>query len=299
MLPGLFIRPKAIPDLGGDCFRRDRDDARHIIVGAGMKPFCIVLALLLSVCASRAEPLETFDIGQLNDGIIAQAHGDFVEAIELLKPIAAIDHPFAQLILGRAYLKIAKNPGDCERGMTSLARSAERGNADAAFELGELYRHGECIAQNEKTALNWYVRAATIGHMEAADAAAEIYADASQRVPDYSEALRWSRRAVKYFDHVACYRIGMSYARGTGVKVDNMTAFKWLELAVVLTPVNVPAWQETIEARDRVREQLMPKQVADAQHDAEQILAVLVEQFKSPAHARKVDTMLAFDREDR
>ena len=285
--------------MGGDCCRRDRDDARHIIVGAGMKRLWFVFAFLLSVCAGRAEPLETVDIGRLNDGLVAYARGDFVEAIEQLKPVAAADHPFAQLILGRAYLKSAKPPGDCERGMTSLARSAERGNADAAFELGELYRRGECIAQNEEAALNWYIRAATIGHLEAADAAAEIYADASHRAPNYSEALRWWRQAVKHFDDVACYRIGMTYARGIGVKVDNKEAFKWLELAVVLTPFNVPAWPKTIEARDRVREQLMPKQVADAQRDAEEILAALLDQFKSPDQARKVDAMLAFNSEDR
>ena len=50
----------------------------------------------------------------------------------------------------------------------SEARSlAEQGDADAQFNLGEMYYYGQGVPQNDKTALKWYTLAAEQGYANA------------------------------------------------------------------------------------------------------------------------------------
>lgn len=46
-------------------------------------------------------------------------------------------------------------------------KSAEQGNYDAFFNLGECYENGEGVQQNHQEAVKWYRKAAELGDKEA------------------------------------------------------------------------------------------------------------------------------------
>ena len=72
---------------------------------------------------------------------------------------------------------------------------AEKGDAEAQYNLGNLYRVGHGFTENDKTAVKWYTFAARQGHASA-----------------------------QYF-------LGWMYADGEGVIQDNVRAHMWLNIA--------------------------------------------------------------------
>lgn len=72
---------------------------------------------------------------------------------------------------------------------------AEKGDAQAQFNLGVMYRQGQGVAQDDKQAVAWWSKAAEQGHVEAQD------------------------------------NLGLRYGRGQGVAQDWVQAYKWFSLA--------------------------------------------------------------------
>ena len=262
-----------------------------------MKLFCALLAMLTTVQICQAEPIRSADIAELNDGILAFATHEHTEAIRLLRPLAENGQPLAQLLLGRIYVHSNSVTRDCGSGVSWLIRASDLGNAEAAFELADLYKRGHCVAPNESIALNWYIKAAEEGYPAAPNAVAEIYLGSDKLAPDYPASLRWFLRAVRLFDKSACFHIGTIYAQGRGVPTDYKEAYKWFELSLLLTPYYGDEWDRALTARDRVREQLMPAQVAEADADANRIMLALLMQFTSSANSQTVDTLLSLRHE--
>ena len=54
-------------------------------------------------------------------------------------------------------------------------RAAEQGNAEAQFNLGLMYFNGRGVAQDYKVAAQWYRRAAEQGHAEGQTALGAMY----------------------------------------------------------------------------------------------------------------------------
>ena len=72
---------------------------------------------------------------------------------------------------------------------------AEQGNANAQYNLGNLYRTGQGVPQ------------------------------------DYAEAARWYRLSAKQGDAEAQNNLGYMYGKGEGVLQDNTTAHMWYNIA--------------------------------------------------------------------
>lgn len=254
--------------------------------------FAIMAMMLMCIQACQAGPVRRSDVTELNDGILAYAVGDHAEAIRLLLPFAENNQPVAELLLGRIYVHSPWAPHDCGSGAGWLARAADHGNAEAAFDLANLYKHGDCVAKSETTALHWFKKAAAEGHEAAPYAIAEIYLGSSDQAPDYAASIHWLLRAVKLLDGDACYRLGMMYTRGEGVNKDYEAAFKWFELSSLFSAHYGNEPEPAREARDRVREQLTPAQVALAKADADRMVAVLIEEIQDPAHSQTGDALV-------
>jgi hypothetical protein len=275
--------------------RRVRADVRQRPVREGGMElfFATVAMMLMCVQACLAGPVRRSDVIELNDGILAYAVGDHAKAIRLLLPFAEINQPLAELLLGRIYVHSPWAAHDCGRGAGWLARAADHGNAEAAFDLGDLYKRGDCVAKSETAALQWFMKAAAEGYQVAPYAIAKIYLGSSDQAPDYAASIRWLLRAVKLFDGGACYRLGMMYARGEGVNKNYEAAFKWFELSSLLSAHYGNEPEPARDARDRIREQLTPAQVAFANADADRMLAALIEENQDPTHSRTVDALVS------
>lgn len=116
-----------------------------------------------------------------------------------------------------------------------LSALAEQGNAEAQAVLGDRYRTGQGVSQDEIKAVTWFRRAADQG------------------------------------DGGAQYRLGFAYARGRGVPQDNVLAYMWFALAVQAVsrgPVRgIPGPLgpvQPIQLRDMVATQLTAEQLAEA-----------------------------------
>ena len=68
---------------------------------------------------------------------------------------------------------------------------AERGDAEAQFQLGWLYANGQGLRQNPMAAADWWERAAHAGHPDADLAIAQAYQKGRGRKKDPEEAVYW------------------------------------------------------------------------------------------------------------
>ena len=91
----------------------------------------------------------------------------------------------------RRAAKLQKN-GETPAATAIWKRWAERGNADAAYNLAVIHQHGDGVTRN------------------------------------YAEALRWYRHAADLGDRISEYQIGLMYLNGEGVAADPEEAHRWL-----------------------------------------------------------------------
>jgi uncharacterized protein len=89
----------------------------------------------------------------------------------------------------------AYNKKDYATALEKFKPLAERGNAEAQFDLGVMYRQGQGVPQDDGQAVAWWIKAAEQGHTEAQD------------------------------------NLGLRYARGQGVPRDWVQAYKWFAIA--------------------------------------------------------------------
>lgn len=86
--------------------------------------------------------------------------------------------------------KLQKN-GETATALAIWKRWAEKGNADAAYNLAVIHQHGDGVAV------------------------------------DYAQALHWYRHAAALGDRISEYQIGLMYQIGQGVAADAAEAHRW------------------------------------------------------------------------
>ncbi len=179
------------------------------------------------------------------------------------------NHAAAATLLARIYLSdVPGGPArDPKVAADLLTRAATRGEAEAQYLLGLLYRNGEGVSQDFEVAFNWHLAAAEQQHALAQFALSDLYfngpearrdpesglrwlrAAAGQAVPDAqvrlasllddeasgftnrAEALDWYRRAAELGHPVAQRILGTRYLQGDAVTADAQEAFRWLSRA--------------------------------------------------------------------
>ena len=148
----------------------------------------------------------------------------------------------------------AQNPG-------MFIADADRGNAEAQFQLGNCYYHGLGIEQNIQEALSWYNRAASSGYAPAQNAIGKAHETGDFGAEDLKTAQRYytmaanqgnveamynlgrlcvdgyfnyTAEAVKWFAKAAgqgfapaMFDLGHCYENGYGVKTNRTTALEW------------------------------------------------------------------------
>lgn len=122
--------------------------------------------------------------------------------------------------------------------LKALRRLAELGDADAQFDLGELFHQGPGDVQDDEEAEAWFAKAAGQGHTEARELLGELYRRRAstflkgrklERNP--SEALHWYKLAAQQGDATAQLYIGRMYENGLGVAKSYLEARSWYLVA--------------------------------------------------------------------
>jgi len=118
-----------------------------------------------------------------------------------------------------------------ELSATSLYETAERGDAEAQFNLGMMYSTGLGIEKDDAAAFRWVHKAAEQGHGEAEFILALMFDQGVGTAREESEALTWYRRAADHGDRRAQYQLARAYALGRGVAKDPHEAARWYRRA--------------------------------------------------------------------
>jgi hypothetical protein len=128
---------------------------------------------------------------------------------------------------------------------------AEKGDADAQFNLGQAYRLGKGVPLNLGAAQIWFERAATSGHLDAQTTLGLLLFQNGNQ----SEGIKWLRKAAEQGEPRALLVYGTALYNGDGVTQDRMLGYAYVSRAAALGLV--PAQQtlseldELVSAADR------------------------------------------------
>ncbi len=135
-------------------------------------------------------------------------------AVLLGAPVSAQDNPVKAGV-------DAWEKGDYKGALARWQPVADRGDADAQFNIGQAYRLGRGVPADLKQAEYWFGKAAWQGH-EQAEAA---YGLALFTNGKRSESVTWLQRAVQRNDPRAQYVLGTMYFNGDAVNKDWVRAY--------------------------------------------------------------------------
>ena len=104
---------------------------------------------------------------------------------------------------------------------------AEKGDADAAFNLGQAYRLGRGVTTNLAAAQTWFERAATKGHVDAQTTLGLMLFENGDRVA----GLRWLKQAAEKGEPRALLVYGTALFNGDAVKQDPILGYAYVSRA--------------------------------------------------------------------
>lgn len=118
--------------------------------------------------------------------------------------------------------------GDYERALQELEKAAQKGDAQAYYNLGIFYREGKATPPDLKRSFEMYKRGAEKGSVLAAFNLGQAYRKGEGVAVDYAEAARWYEFAAKRSDYRAGNELGILYVEGKGVRADKIEGFAWM-----------------------------------------------------------------------
>ncbi len=104
---------------------------------------------------------------------------------------------------------------------------AEKGDADAQFNLGQAYRLGRGVPINLALAKSWFERAADAGHLDAETTLGLLLFQNGQQ----AEGLKWLRRAAVEGEPRALLVYGTALYNGDGVTQDRVLGYAYVSRA--------------------------------------------------------------------
>ena len=114
----------------------------------------------------------------------------------------------------------------------SLLYSADNGNSDSQFKLGEWFWNHNSQSSYRDEAFIWYTKAAQNGHTGAMYKLGECYEEGKAEIRFYNQAIEWYRKAANTGNKAACLKLGRTYLYGNlMVKKNIAQAINWFRKA--------------------------------------------------------------------
>jgi cell division septation protein DedD len=142
-----------------------------------------------AVLIGAADP--AFAQHSVKSGIDAWQHGDYASAVAIWRPLA------------------------------------QKGDADAEFDLGQAYRLGRGVPVDLALAQLWLEKAADAGHLDAQTTLGLLLFDSGNR----SGAMRWLKKAAERGEPRAMLVYGTALFNGDGVPKDPLAAYAYVSRA--------------------------------------------------------------------
>ena len=105
---------------------------------------------------------------------------------------------------------------------------AEQGDALAQALVGDMYKEGLGVKQDDVEAVKWYRKAADQGGLRSQYSLGVMYYNGVGVKQDYVEAAKWYRKAADKGYTMAQFNLGLMYRDGEGVKQNRTVAKEWL-----------------------------------------------------------------------
>ena len=148
-----------------------------------------------------------------------ESKGDFASALKEWQPLADKGVAEAQYNLGLLHAKGQGVPQDSAQAVKWYRKAADQGFVEAEFNLGLMYSGGEGVPKDSSEAMKWFLKAAGKGDAKAADTVGSFF-EAEGTFKNYAEAEKWYRKAAEQGVASAQFNLGAMYDIGQGVKVD-------------------------------------------------------------------------------
>ena len=160
----------------------------------------------------------------------------------------------------------AYQKGDYQTALKIYKSLADKGDADAQYNLGLMYDDGDGVKQNYNEAVKYYSLAAEQGDSHAQYNLGVLYYAGQGVLQNYTEAVKYLRLAAKQGTAPAQYNLGVMYLEGKGVKQNNILAHIWANIATANGAEN------GTKLRDIVSKRMTRTQITKAQKLAQQCL---------------------------
>jgi len=117
--------------------------------------------------------------------------------------------------------------GDHAGAVAIWRNLAEKGDADAAFNLGQAYRLGRGVPSDSSQAKKWFEVAANKGHVDAQVSLGLLLFDSGDR----ATAMNWLQKAAEKGEPRALLVIGTALFNGDGLKQDPILGYAYVSRA--------------------------------------------------------------------
>ena len=105
---------------------------------------------------------------------------------------------------------------DCTKALEWYTKSAEQGDSDAQWLLGDMYEYDRGIEQDYNEALEWYTKSAKQGNSTGQWRLGNMYEYGKGVEQDYTKAFEWYTKSAEQDDSVGQWSLGCLYELGQG-----------------------------------------------------------------------------------
>lgn len=192
------------------------------------KNFALFICSLFAVLGLNAQNDSTNEALLQAKELLAEnsPFNDGKTVVNLIEPLADGGNAEAQNLLGVLYTKGFGTGKDMDRAFELFKKAAEKGDINAQYNLGRLYKTG---APNQKIdfdkAITWFKRAAANGHQRATYSLGYLHYKGLGVPQDYKKAVAWFSKSS---DPMAIHFLGLSHYQGYGVPANKEKALELL-----------------------------------------------------------------------
>ncbi len=187
-------------------------------------------------------------------GLDAYHQRDYATAAQEWRPIAERGDANAEFNLGLLYASGEGVPRDYTQAADWYRKAAEQGVPAAEYNLGILYTQGQGIQRNRAEAARWFKKAADAGIPEAAAALGDLYSSGDGLPKDLAQAGKWYGVAAEKGIPSAQFGLGLL----DDLQQDYPAAIDWYRKAAeagyapAMTNLGVLYYNAQGEARDLI-----------------------------------------------
>jgi hypothetical protein len=165
---------------------------------------------------------------------VPQAAPPQAPSVDELRARAANGDAASQVQLGKLYAQ-DKTPTSTQAAFNLFQSAAEKGDAEAIFEMGRAYYIGRGTDQDYTKSLGWFEKLAMRGNADAQYMVSIMYAEGVGTEVNETEAAKWLRQSAVQGNAPARVMLADFYAEGTGVEKDPVRAIGLYNLAASRT----------------------------------------------------------------